>query len=730
MSLQNWSLSKRLFSVVAILIVPIAMLLYFLVSEKDSLIKFTQQEISGVAYLRALQPGYEAALNQESSGAAQLIEQADQQDQGRLSLTAQSREISAAFQAGHFDDAASKLSDAISMASDNSNITLDPDSDAYYVGDMLVNQAEGVLLRSRDLIAAARALQRERTEDGVVAFAVARDGLGGFSGNLSGDWAKAVKGNADGALQAQIGAMAEGVNAGLSDLAKAAKDDDYAAVLKMAPEVQTKITAILPKIDDSMAQLLDARIAGFHATVYARLALLLGLTAFGVLAATLVIRSISSPIVQIVDVLDKIRAGSFDVVLPSEKGAVEIIHLIQAAARYRDAAIRASETQNEAAHVERQLDLQRQAKLERLIGEFRTQIGEIVASVDSEALEMTGTARQLKNVASRAEKTSDSARGAAAESTANIRSVAAAAEQLTHSISEISSQIKGANDHVTRTTEIARSTDRNVSSLAGFVEKVGAVVEIIRDIASQTNLLALNAAIEAARAGAAGKGFAVVASEVKILAGYTAKATDDIAAQIGAIQDATREAVANIRAIAEAVLKIDQSTVAVATAVEEQNAATNEISRAILAASESSAAATANAEQVATVIGENNAEADRVTNTTGLLTNSTKRLADAVNAFLGDMAQDINNRRIAVRRRSTKAVVILNDGGRFPTTMADISDTGAKFVATQGLRAGAAFSIEFEDQARVSARVVWLKDGFAGARFDRPLSAAGTRVAA
>jgi hypothetical protein len=112
------------------------------------------------------------------------------------------------------------------------------------------------------------------------------------------------------------------------------------------------------------------------------------------------------------------------------------------------------------------------------------------------------------------------------------------------------------------------------------------------------------------------------------------------------------------------------------------------------------------------------------------LTNSTKRLADAVNAFLGDMAQDINNRRIAVRRRSTKAVVILNDGGRFPTTMADISDTGAKFVATQGLRAGAAFSIEFEDQARVSARVVWLKDGFAGARFDRPLSAAGTRVAA
>lgn len=94
------------------------------------------------------------------------------------------------------------------------------------------------------------------------------------------------------------------------------------------------------------------------------------------------------------------------------------------------------------------------------------------------------------------------------------------------------------------------------------------------------------------------------------------------------------------------------------------------------------------------------------------------------------MAQDIKNRRAAVRSQSTKGIVILNDGGQFPTRLLDISDTGAKIVATDSLRVGVAFSIEFEDQSRVMARVVWLKDGFAGAQFDQPLSAAGTRIAA
>jgi methyl-accepting chemotaxis protein len=84
-------------------------------------------------------------------------------------------------------------------------------------------------------------------------------------------------------------------------------------------------------------------------------------------------------------------------------------------------------------------------------------------------------------------------------------------------------------------TDLRASGDRT-HALAGRVNEVESILEVINDIADQTNLLALNAAIEAARAGEAGRGFAVVADEVRRLAERTKAAAGDIAKLVSGMQ--------------------------------------------------------------------------------------------------------------------------------------------------------------------------------------------------
>ena len=125
------------------------------------------------------------------------------------------------------------------------------------------------------------------------------------------------------------------------------------------------------------------------------------------------------------------------------------------------------------------------------------------------------------------------------EATVNVQTVAAAAEELSASITEIASRVNDSAAIAADTSDAAGQTSGTIAELSIQAQKIGSSINLIHDIASQTNLLALNATIEAARAGEAGKGFAVVASEVKSLANQTARATEEISENIQAIQAAT-----------------------------------------------------------------------------------------------------------------------------------------------------------------------------------------------
>jgi methyl-accepting chemotaxis protein len=229
----------------------------------------------------------------------------------------------------------------------------------------------------------------------------------------------------------------------------------------------------------------------------------------------------------------------------------------------------------------------RRARLEAAISTFRSRIESLLSTVGASASAMKSTATTLSGSSSRTTERADRAVKESSSSSDNAKTAANAAEELSASIAEISRQLERTKHEVSDAVSVSQSTDAEIAALSQAAQKIGDVVELIRDVAAQTNLLALNATIEAARAGAAGRGFAVVASEVKSLAVQTARATEEISSQIQAVQTSARDAVEAIGLIATRMDEVNGSTSAVVASVEQQNAATAQILSNVAAAAHS-----------------------------------------------------------------------------------------------------------------------------------------------
>jgi methyl-accepting chemotaxis protein len=98
-------------------------------------------------------------------------------------------------------------------------------------------------------------------------------------------------------------------------------------------------------------------------------------------------------------------------------------------------------------------------------------------------------------------------------------------------------------DAIRVATETAEQVIRN---LGARTNEIGAIVDVIDDVADETNLLALNAAIIAAQAGEHGKAFSVVADEIKDLADRVFTSTKEIGSLIRAVQEEGSNAIGAI----------------------------------------------------------------------------------------------------------------------------------------------------------------------------------------
>jgi methyl-accepting chemotaxis protein len=296
--------------------------------------------------------------------------------------------------------------------------------------------------------------------------------------------------------------------------------------------------------------------------------------------ALVIQRSIARPLAAVTRVTEAVAGGDSTLAVPFRDRSDEIGALARSIAVFQDAMRRNVEL-NKTVLAEAEAKAQRQEQISAETTRFGTYIEASLSELDRLFEHMLSASVQLADAADLASARTGGAATASGEASANVRDIAAAADELAAAVSEIDRQVVQSNAIATKAVSEAALTSDSVKELGEVGRRIGDVIKLITAIAEQTNLLALNATIEAARAGEAGRGFAVVAGEVKALSSQTAKATDEIGAQIAAMQTATGRSIQAIAGIERTIREIGEISSAIASAVTEQGAATQEIARSV-----------------------------------------------------------------------------------------------------------------------------------------------------
>ncbi|GFK93798.1 Methyl-accepting chemotaxis protein McpQ [Fundidesulfovibrio magnetotacticus] len=244
-------------------------------------------------------------------------------------------------------------------------------------------------------------------------------------------------------------------------------------------------------------------------------------------------------------------------------------------------------------------------------------IAQAAQRAEAVALHLAGTSGHLLDRIDEASKGTEHQRHRIQEAATAVEQMNASVLEVARNASNAARSAESARENAQRGSGVAEESIRAIMDvreqtramaeslhlLGGKAQDVGAIMNLITDIADQTNLLALNAAIEAARAGEAGRGFAVVADEVRKLAEKTMAATKDVHAAVSGIQEGARR---NIDLMDEAGTRVEKGADlvkgagealmgivevaagtadmvrAIATAAEEQSAASEEINQTVV----------------------------------------------------------------------------------------------------------------------------------------------------
>ena len=458
----------------------------------------------------------------------------------------------------------------------------------------------------------------------------------------------------------------------------------------------------LSKADELLAQdSVESAVAAtnFHDTTSTTQLLVTGFgLVSGLVFAFVVARGIAGPISDMTKVMRQLATGNHGVVVTGADGRDEIADMARALNVFKANMIETERLsgEQEAARAARS---RRQDAMDRHTQAFGSSVSGVMSALGTAAENMRGAANIMSESASAVHQQAAETAEGAGKSSADLTAVAAAAEQFTASVGEISRQVAVASAVAGQAVQRAEASQVTIRGLAKSTARIGDVVRLIENIAAQTNLLALNATIEAARAGDAGKGFAVVAGEVKALAAQTSKATADISTQIDTVRAATEDTVTAMNEIGGIIGKMGEVSTAISAAVEEQSVTTREIASSIQGVNESTVQAAQAMESVVQAADRAGDVSRTILQEATEIGTEAAKLRLEVEQFLNAVQTDAGERRRFERisGKGVSATLQLAGTNAVKTVIHDISKSGVALSYGGMVKIGQSVGVDLPD---------------------------------